>query len=119
MLLTLLPSSDPVKGAAASQIWEVEAGHTHLWRRWDRVSPSIWANWIRREEMEAIGSRDDYDDDAKIPAALGFRALIGLASGLGKRAAMGSPDPSPVGSPVGSRTGSPAGSWFFFVFLND
>ena len=33
MLLTLLPSSDPVKGAAASQIWEVEAGHTHLWRR--------------------------------------------------------------------------------------
>ena len=41
MLLTLLPSSDPVKGAAASQIWEVEAGHTHLWRRWDRVSPSM------------------------------------------------------------------------------
>ena len=41
------------------------------------------ANWIRREEVEAIGSRDDDDDDAKIPAALGLRAGIGLAGGLG------------------------------------
>jgi len=75
--------------------------------------PRCGADWIRREEVEAIGSRDDYDDDAKIPAALGFRALIGLAGGLGKRAAVGSPGPSPVGS----RTGSPTGSWFFLFFF--
>ena len=75
--------------------------------------PRCGADWIRREEVEAIGSRDDYDDDAKIPAALGFRALIGLTGGLGKRAAVGSPDPSPVGS----RTGSPTGSWVFFCFF--
>ena len=78
--------------------------------------PRCGADWIRREEVEAIGSRDDYDDDTKIPAALGFRALIGLAGGLEKRAAVGSPDPSPVGSPMGSRTGSLAGSWFFCFF---
>ena len=41
------------------------------------------ADWIRREEVEAIGSRDDDGDDAKIPAALGLRAGIGLAGGLG------------------------------------
>ena len=42
--------------------------------------PRCGADWIRREEVEAIGSRDDYDDDAKIPAALGFRT-IGLETG--------------------------------------
>ena len=41
------------------------------------------ANWIRREEVEAIGSRDNDGDDAKIPAALGLRAGIGLAGRLG------------------------------------
>jgi len=40
------------------------------------------ADWIRREEVEAIGSRDDDGDDAKIPAALGLRARIGFAGGL-------------------------------------
>ena len=47
------------------------------------ISGGSGADWIRREEVEAIEFRDDDGDDAKILAALGLRAGIGLAGGLG------------------------------------
>jgi len=115
MLLTLLPSSDPVKGAAASQIWEVEAGHTHLWRRWDRVSPSMRGRLdparggggdriqgrLRRRREDPGSTRVSGSDWARRRAReMGSRGKPGSITG-------------------GLKNGLTGGLLFFFVFFND